>query len=501
MNTHAATSIGQTTAGSRRLRILLVKPKASLPTVLALQRLQLLEPIELGYLAAAAGEEHETRVLDLRFERSAPRALTRVLHQFRPDLVGMTGYTHEAAVMKDLARLVRRVLPGTCLVAGGHHATVAPHDLAIPEIDMVVRGEGCGPFRAIIHALSNNRELPDLPGTCRPGDGMAPLDPECWPEFPGTGSMPVPRRDLWDHRRYYSVWTGEEARYSDPLFPPVSMVRTSFGCRMKCSFCIVPRLFGGHHHPRDPEQVAGEIAALPTNHVYFCDDENFIDPDFANDLAAALERRNVRKRYFAWARATTVNRHPELFRRWRAIGLDAAFLGFEFASDEMLREVRKGSTLAQNEQALEVLRELRIAVHVAFMILPDWGHAEFATLKEYVTRMPPAEFSFTVCTPSPGTADYDTMRRRIWTEDPFSLHDCMHPLLPTKLPLREFARLYADVVKAAGRRNPMRVNSIPRRPRDMVRVLLAEMSYVRAFRRLHHDYPSQLRDHPGLLDP
>jgi radical SAM superfamily enzyme YgiQ (UPF0313 family) len=483
----------------RHLRILLVKPKASLPTVLALQRLQLLEPIELGYLAAAAGEAHQTRVLDLRFERSAPRALEATLREFRPDLVGLTGYSHEAAVMKQLARLVRRTLPDTCLVAGGHHATVAPHDLAIPEIDLVVRGEGCGPFRAVVEALSNNREIPELPGTCRPGPGMAAPDPECWPVFPGTAALPVPRRDHWDHRRYYSVWTGEQARFADPLFPPVSMVRTSFGCRMKCSFCIVPRLFGGHHHPRDPDQVADEIAALPTGHVYFCDDENFIDPDFANQLAAALERRGVRKRYFAWARSTTVNRYPELFERWRALGLDAAFLGFEFASDAMLRQVRKGSTLAQNEQALEVLRRLHIAVHVAFMILPEWGREEFAALRDYVTRMPPAEFSFTVCTPSPGTEDYDAMRPRIWTDEPFALHDCMHPLLPTKLPLREFAKLYAGVVKAAARRNPMRVHAIPRRPRDLARVLWAEWHYLRAFRRLHRDFPPALRGHPGTV--
>jgi len=487
-----------TEAPARRLRILLVKPKATLPTVLALQRLQLLEPIELGYLAAAAGPDHETRVLDLRFESSPPRALEQLLRRYEPDLVGLTGYTHEAATIKNLARLTRRVVPGASIVVGGHHATAAPHDLNLPEIDLVVRGEGCGPFRAIVEALANNRPLPDLPGICRPGPALQQLDPENWPVFPGVEGMPAPRHDLWDYRRYYSVWTAENSRYADPLFPPVSMVRTSFGCRMKCSFCVVPRLYSGRHYPRNPDEVAEEIAGLPTGHVYFCDDENFIGAEFTGALADALERRKVRKRYLAWTRATTINRHPELFTRWRALGLDSAFLGFEFATDAMLRKVRKGSTLAENEQALEVLRKLDVAVHVAFMILPEWDHADFEALREYIARLPPAEFSFTVCTPSPGTADYEAMGSRIWVDQPFALHDYMHPLLPTRLPLREFARQYALTAAAAARRNPMRVRAVPRRPLDLLRILYAEFRYVRAFRRLDRDFPRRLRPHPGF---
>lgn len=486
-----------TAAPGRRLRILLVKPKASLPTVLALQQFQLLEPIELAYLAAAAGIEHDLRVLDLRFEDCAADALEQALREFQPQLVGITGYTHEAAAMKTLARLTRLTLPDVCLIVGGHHATVAPHDLNLPEIDLVVRGEGCGAFRAVVDALASGQPLPDLPGTCRPGPSFQHLDPECWPVFPGVEKMPVPRRDLWDHRRYYSVWTGETTQDQDPLFPPVSMVRTSFGCLMKCSFCIVPKLFGGHHHPRHADEVAEEIASLPTNHIYFCDDENFIDPEFATVLADALERRNVRKHYFAWARATTVNRYPELFRRWRALGLDATFLGFEFATDAMLRKVHKGSTLAQNELALEVLRKLDIAVHIAFMILPEWDLEDFDALRAYISRMPPAQFSFTVCTPSPGTADYDAMRSNIWVDPAYALHDCMHPLLPTKLPLREFARQYALTISSASRRNPMRIRAFPRSSADLQRVLQAELDYCRAFSELHLDFPESLQSHPG----
>jgi radical SAM superfamily enzyme YgiQ (UPF0313 family) len=97
--------------------------------------------------------------------------------------------------------------------------------------------------------------------------------------------------------------------------------------------------------------VAEEIAQTPTKHIYFCDDENFIDEGFAWELAEAIAGLGIHKRYFAWTRATTVNRSPELFERWREIGLDSAFLGFEFTDDAQLKQYRKGGSVLQRKGA------------------------------------------------------------------------------------------------------------------------------------------------------
>lgn len=92
---------------------------------------------------------------------------------------------------------------------------------------------------------------------------------------------------------------------------------------MKCTFCIVPHLCGGIHRTRPVQSVVDEIASLDVDHVYFCDDENFIDGPVGSALAETLDARGVKKRYFTWTRATTVYRSPELLSRWREIGLDA----------------------------------------------------------------------------------------------------------------------------------------------------------------------------------
>jgi hopanoid C-3 methylase len=476
------------------VRILLVKPKPQLRAIHALHRFQLLEPIELGYLAASVPPQHEVRVLDLRFALLPFAAFDWALRRFRPDLVGLTGYTHEASIVKRLARAAKA--SGAVVVVGGHHATVAGDDYDIPEIDAIVRGEGCAPFRSIVERVAHGQPLDDIESVLVPGS-IAPDALRLFPLFPDPVEMPAPRHDLWDARRYFSVWPTERAAMFQRLFVPASMVRTSFGCRMHCTFCIVPKMFNGAHRPRPAESVAEEIASLPTDHVYFCDDENFIDPVFAHELAGELEKRNVKKRYFAWTRATTVNRFPDLFKRWRALGLDAAFLGFEFPSDEQLRKSRKGSTVAENARAHDSLRGQEIAVHAAFMLLPEFDQGDFDRLRTYVAAMPPAQFSFTVCTPSPGTDDYEAIKPDLWTARSYDLHDCMHPLTPTRLPLREFCRNYARQVRAASAKNPRRASRRPVSPLEMARVVAAEARYESAFANVYRDYPRELWNAPS----
>jgi len=472
------------------VRILLIKPKARLNAVLGLQAFQLLEPLELGYLASAVSPLHTIQILDLRLTRLENQALARALRRFVPDVVGITGYTHEGSVVKKIAQWIRSRMPRVRIVVGGHHATVAPEDYEIEAIDAIVRGEGCAAFREIVDRIGCGAPLTDIPSVIVPGYRTSVN--VGWPQFPDPATLPLPRRDLWDARRYRSIWTGEALPPGHPLFPPVSMVRSSWGCKMHCTFCIVPFLCGGKHQPRPVDSVVDEIEAAPADHIYFSDDENFIDEDFAWRLAEALEERGVRKRYFAWARSTTVNRSPALLKKWRNIGLDSAFLGFEFPSNEELKRTKKGATVRGNERALETLRSMGIAVHAAFMVRPEYTEKEFRRLREYVDSMPPVQCSFTVCTPSPGTPDYESIRREIWIDNPHDLHDCMHPLTPTTIPLRRFARLFAEQASAGTAKTPMRVNRHRAPPLDLLRVVVAERRYYRGFREMYRDYPREL---------
>ena len=469
------------------MRILLVKPKPRLKTILKLQPIVLMEPLELGYVAAAVPPGHDVRVLDLRLSRWPDREFVKTLRRYQPDVVGLSSYTHESTKVKELARTVRRVRPQSRIVVGGHHATVLPQDFNLDCFDAIVRGEGCAPFHAVIEAAANGKDLTGIENVMVPGPGFSEEAAAQMPRYPDLDTLPVPRRDLWDPRSYQCIWLCEHPPEGKSIFPQVALVRTSFGCLLDCSFCMVPALSGRRHLTRPPESVADEIAALSQEYVYFCDDETFLNEPHARRLAEVIAERGIKKRFFAWARSTTVNRRPALFRLWRSIGLDAVFLGFEAILDADLERISKHSTVADNERAHAALREMGIAVHAGFMVNTDFTRRDFKLMQEYMGRMPPAQITCTIYTASPGS--------RAWEEDkaryvchPFDLHDCMHPLTPTVIPLREFCAEFAKLSGIGSSNNPLRPHMTRVKLRETLRILLAARGYARALRRAWRDY-------------
>ena len=476
------------------MKILLVKPKALLETITKVNPLIMLEPLELGYVAAAAPDDQDVQVLDLRLARFPRRTFIRTLKRYKPDLVGISGYSHELEVVKKLARITRRILPDALIVVGGHHATVLPHNLNTDEFDAIVRGEGCAPFRAIIEtALAGRRDFEKIENVLATGEKYDHEAADQMPHYPDLSTLPAPRRDLWDPANYRCVWPSQNHPDWETIFPQVSLVRTSFGCCMECSFCVVPSLSRRRHMVRSPSEVAEEIATVSSNHIYFCDDETFINPKHAQQLAEAIAERGVHKHYFAWARSTTVNRHPELFAQWREIGLDAVFLGFEAITDEELQNISKHSSVEENERAHATLLELDIAVQAGFMANASFTRDDFQRLKDYIRKMPRAQITCTVFTPSPGSPAWHEELQHYVCEDPFFLHDCMHPLTPTSIPLRDFYKEFAEVSAIGAQKNPLRAPGVRFPFRDIIRIIRASTGYSRAMRRAYRDYPSHLR--------
>lgn len=469
------------------MKILLVKPKPRLKTILKLHPIIMLEPLELGYVAAAVPPEHEVRILDLRLSRWPDHEFRKTLKSYQPDLVGLSGYTHESTKVKELARTARRILPQAHIVVGGHHATVLPQDYNLDCFDAIVRGEGCAPFRQIVEAAAQDKDFSGIENVMLPGPGFSDEEAARMPRYPELSTLPSPRRDLWDSRPYQCIWPSEKHPHWKPIFPQVALVRTSFGCLMDCSFCMVPSLSGRKHMTRPPEAVADEIASLAQEHIYFCDDETFLNEPHARRLAEVIRERGIKKKYFAWARSTTVNRRPELFRLWREIGLDAVFLGFEAIRDEELDQISKHSSVAENERAHATLRELGIAVQAGFMVNAGFTREDFQALQVYMKKMPPAQITCTVFTPSPGSPAWHEEKQR-YVCHPFDLHDCMHPLTPTELPLREFYAEFAKLSAIGSARNPLRTNNARFPIREIFRIVLAAGGYARALKRAWRDY-------------
>lgn len=474
------------------MKILLIKPYPELKVAKQLQQSFLhLEPLELEIVAAGVPEEDEVRILDLSIEKNPKDTFTTTLLDYKPDLVGFSAYSTTFQIVKDLAKKTKQLLANVTVAVGGIHATLLPQDFYINEVDYVIRGEGATAIAKLIKSIKGGLVVHNEYILNTKSEEYMQTAKKNPPPYVSVEDIPLPRRDLVDRSKYFCVWTHSDERKLDTMFPTVASLRTSLGCPFSCSFCVIHHVMNKKYLQRDPVDVVDEIENLDENYIYFVDDEMFINVDRVRKIAQLLKERNVKKKYISWARSDTIVAHPEIFELWKTVGLDVVYVGLESMDEEKLKEYDKKAGVETNKKAIEILRKLDITLHAAFIVHPDFSPQDFRRLEKTVLDLCPAEVTFTVLSPSPGTPYWHENKDRFIC-DPFKNYDCMHTILPTKLSLQRFYQHFGRLSALALRSNPMRINKIKVPFKDFVRAMIGGTKYIFSLYTIYKDYPPKL---------
>lgn len=402
------------------MRVMLVHPSALMYSEIFLR----LEPLGLERVAAAARDAgHEVRIVDLQV--LSPAVLDVELHSYAPEALGVSlNYLANIPEAIEIARRAKAAFPGCFVFFGGHSVSfIADHVLeqAGGAVDAVVRGEG-EPAVAPLLAAARDGGLATVPGVvCADGRGPAPRLLE-------SLDQPRPARDLTRRRNRYFI--GE--------LDPCASIEFTRGCPWDCSFCSAWTFYGRSYRKASPEAAADEMASIREPNVFIVDDVAFIRPEHGDGIAAALERRRIRKRYYLETRSDVLLRNREVFERWTRLGLRYMFLGMEAIDAEGLDLYRKRVSPDDNLRALEVARRMGINVAINLIVDPAWDEERFRIVREFALAVPEI-VHLTVMTPYPGTEIWHTEARQLTTLD-YRLFDIQHAVVPTTLPLEVFYR-------------------------------------------------------------
>ncbi len=475
------------------MKILLVKPQVYLKVAKSFHGVLHLEPLEMEIVAGGIAPEHDVQILDLTLAKKPFKTFSAKLAAYQPDIVGIGGYSNQSENMKELARLTKAANSKTLVVAGGVHATIVPQKLKLPELfDVIVRGDGAANMGEIVDAWAKDKSLPDtdyiLTTKAPDFDERATKPPA---PLQRSSIDTAPRRDLVNRSDYFCVCSGESNTKLKTLFPQVASMRTSVGCPHRCRFCVVHFLANGKYLQRTPEDVVDEIAGIKEDYIYFVDDEMFISPKRVAEIARLLKERGIQKKYISWARADTICKHPEIFKDWKEVGLETVYVGLESLEEDQLESYNKGVDPGMNKKAVEILRELDIGLHAALIVDPDYVAEDFIKLRKTIDFVSPAEVTFTVFSPSPGTPLFDEHDGE-YVCDPYLHYDCMHTILPTKLPLKTFYRYFSLLYLFGFRKNPWRMKKIKVPFRDFIRVMLAGAKCGWHLKHIYKDYPKDM---------
>jgi len=445
------------------MRILLVYPNAKKEIIGYGDMGAIAEPIALEYVGAAARQEgHDVKLLDLRLH---VEDLDRTLREYRPDVVGMTGYSMHVLRVLDVARRVKELLPDCVTVVGGHHATLEPTDFHEPQIDYVVVREGTFPFRALLRRLSAGEPVQGIPSVWSRVDGKFTFGGEP-PPF-DIDSIPLPDRTLVpeDRQKYYIDW-----------MKPIAMMRTTVGCPYRCTFCALWRIMDGRYYKREVSRVVAELKTIPERYVFFVDDEPFVNPERMTDLARGIAEANIDKEYFAYCRIDSFLRDARLMRRWQAVGLKRLFIGVETIFNHELKDYNKKVQRDEIVRGLQVARDMGISLFCNFIIHPSYTEHEFDEVVQFIKTNGVEYPTFTIWTPIPGTGNtYEAVVDRQANGRPnWDYFDLQHPVIPTRLPRQMFLKLFENLYQIfAGNylaaNSPLMVEAARARQEEIIR--------------------------------
>ena len=469
------------------MKILLIKPPLN-PNLITLS---LYEPLELEYLAASV-KDSNVRILDMRIDKN----LHHELLNFKPYLIGITAYTCDYNIVVQILKEIREFDKSIKTVVGGSHATFSPDDFVLPYVDAIFLGYADSTFPQYVNALDNPEQLKNIPNIgIIDKNGVFFTKKET--SVPDLNSLPLPDRSLTI--KYQKI-------YHDPIRNKLALIMTSRGCPFRCNFCACWKLMNGKYAARTPESIIHELKSLPeeTDIVYFSDDNTFNDIGRMWRLSELIKKNNIKKKLQMYARADTIVKYKALFEDLAGAGLQFISIGLESFQDKDLDYYNKKTSVAINNQAIHILKELDIHIIALFIVRPEYTVEDFNQLIEYIYDNNLFRPAFPVLTPLPGTELYEETFK-IFEITNFDFFDFAHSILPTRLEPKEFYRQLTNLyIKSFSiwRYVKHRFNRLFSLNKDkyftdntdgisIIKLLLVTVYSLAAAKRLRYTYPDQ----------
>lgn len=334
-----------------------------------------LPPLGLGYLAAyleQAGIECE--ILDAHALHMRAPDIRRYLAESKPDVIGVTFTTENRFIGFDTIKAARAAVSDALIVAGGPHVSAASKDTLsnIPELDLIVRGEGEETLLKIVQCKKTGGAFDDILGLSYRADGIVVDNPPA--DFiRDLDALPFPARHLLPMEKYNSTVD----------VPGVGKLRTlnlmaSRGCPFDCSFCASPRMWGRRFRARSPQNVLAEVDELVNRYgaqaLWIFDDTFTVNRARTVEICEGLAARHPSIKWTCEIRVDTVDR--ELLRKMRDSGCYCVAFGVESGSQRIIdQSIGKQIRLEEVHQVAGWCRELGLQYN-PFMIVSHPGEKE-----------------------------------------------------------------------------------------------------------------------------
>lgn len=289
-----------------------------------------------------------------------------IINRSRADWVAITCYQETMPSAVTLAKIAKRA--GKRVVVGGHHVTLWGGKAIldeIPEIDYAIIGEGELPIKLLVEGYAPQR-IPNLWWRDHdvPTTNHLPEYQIAWRDSP-------PMIRGYTAFDYSHLWERMKRIGRSPYARPFSVIGVR-GCayanreHSRCSICAMP--LGIRLRCRAPQHFWAEISWAVQHYgvdLVWEHSDSFlgIRPWLAK---LAKIRPQGTPPIWCYGRADEID--ESTIKSISKIGVEHIYIGVECGSDQRLRLVKKGITLARVLNAIRLCRHYNIRVQPSFIV-------------------------------------------------------------------------------------------------------------------------------------
>lgn len=303
---------------------------------------------------------HQVKIIEGDMDGLDYSEIEIVVKTFKPDILGVHMVYHwqeNLALYSSLQMFKDKELAGY-ITAFGFYPTIAFEEILqkCSALDSVIVGE---PEITFAELATPSGIAANILGLAR--RGLA-------------GAISIERRSLVEDLDSLPFPVRTEAAFR---LPEVNL-QGSRGCYGGCTFCYINPFYGQGScwRGRTPENIVAEIDSIIAERGirdFYFTDPNFFGPgrmgqERAKHLAALLKTRDIR--FGIEGRVNDI--HDATIGALAEAGLRHILIGLESGRDSSLQRMNKMTTVAQNEEAIRVLRKHGIEPNIGFIMFePD----------------------------------------------------------------------------------------------------------------------------------
>jgi radical SAM superfamily enzyme YgiQ (UPF0313 family) len=365
----------------------------------------------LGYLAQAVRRDHEVRILDCIKEGADIGRLGQYLKEYSPDVVGFQCYTFDLKFVKEALKTAKNINKDIITAVGGPHPSAMPSETMRylgPDADYLFVGEAEASFPKLLDMIKGVKgDLASVPGLVWREEGRVRSNPASYIDDLDAVGLPA-----WDLIRPEDYPESQHGAFFRKF--PIAPIIITRGCPYPCTFCAGKVVSGNKVRKRGIDSVIGEIKTLYRDHgireFHVIDDNFTMDASYAKEFLRKLKGLGLD---ISWAVPNGVRMEtldPEILKLMKDTGLYLISLGIESGSDEILRLMKKGSTVSKIRECVRMINDSGIDV-AGFFILGYPGETEESIRKtiRFSLELGLVRANFFTYLPFPGSESYDQL--------------------------------------------------------------------------------------------